>query len=153
MQPPSRPRRWLAPLVILALGGCAEPGADVDERAPDGALRGEVVTYVMDFADRSETQYMLRLADGQERRLVLDGHPDLGAGDRLRVWGRDVGDALQVTRFEREPLPIEAHRSALIGRLSDVGVLEVSGRGPSAKVRLLPEAEEFWESTDHQGVA
>jgi hypothetical protein len=39
-----------------------------------------------------------------------------------------------------------AHRSALIGRLLEIGLLEISGRGASATVSLLPAADSFLTS-------
>lgn len=36
-----------------------------------------------------------------------------------------------------------AHRSAMLGRLADLGALEVSGRGPKATIQLLPPAQEL----------
>jgi hypothetical protein len=36
-----------------------------------------------------------------------------------------------------------AHRSAMLGRLSDLSVLEVTGRGPKATIQLLSPTEEF----------
>jgi hypothetical protein len=38
---------------------------------------------------------------------------------------------------------VTAHRSAMLGRLADLNVLEVSGRGPSATITLLEAAREF----------
>jgi hypothetical protein len=36
-----------------------------------------------------------------------------------------------------------AHRAAMIGRLGDLGMVEVTGRGPQATVQLLPSADVF----------
>lgn len=71
-----------------------------------------------------------------------------GAGSQRRI------DELLAARYPdwTETLTV-AHRSALLGRLSDLGVLEVTGRGPSAKTRLLPLADEFLKPTNQEGVA
>jgi MYXO-CTERM domain-containing protein len=113
---PARTSRRLTPLLAASLlFGCTGPGADPNGPDDDGAVHGEVVTYVLDFEERSETQHLLRLSDGRERPLILAGASDLAPGDRVRVWGHDVGDALAVTRFEREPGPeVSVRRSALI---------------------------------------
>jgi hypothetical protein len=36
-----------------------------------------------------------------------------------------------------------AHRSAMLGRLADLGILEVTGRGPKATITILEAAKEF----------
>lgn len=46
-----------------------------------------------------------------------------------------------------------AHRSAMIGRLADLGLLEASGRGPNAKVQLFPLADDVITERDTQGAA
>jgi hypothetical protein len=114
--PRIRFRQGLTTLCCLALAaGCSTPETDGSGREADGALRGELVTYVMDFDDHSETQHLLRLPSGEEKRLIVSGDADLAGGGRVRVWGSDLGDSIAVTRFEREPAPeVEAHRSALI---------------------------------------
>ena len=111
-----RPWQRLATLSAVGLAlGCASPETDLGDREPDGALRGEVVSYLLDFADHSETQYLLRLPNGEERKLILDGEHDLSAGTRVRLWGTELADGIKVTRVEHETQPtVEAVRSALI---------------------------------------
>jgi hypothetical protein len=114
MRPVPTFRHWpsLASVLCLALAACSEPGAEVDDGA---TLRGELVTYVLDFSDHSETQHLVRLPGGEERRLILSAPTELTAGDRVRVWGHPAGDDFAVTRLEREPgAVVEAHRAALI---------------------------------------
>lgn len=47
-----------------------------------------------------------------------------------------------------------AQRSAMIGRLGEIGVLAVEGRGPKALVRLLDRSSAFTKATggDHEGI-
>jgi hypothetical protein len=111
--PSFRPWQRLATLCAVGLAlGCAPPEGEVAEREDDGSLRGEIVTYLLDFDDHSETQHMLRLPSGEERRLILDGNHELTGGERVRLWGDELADAIKVTRFERET--VEVVRSALI---------------------------------------
>src|SRR2546427_4454949 len=93
------------------------------------------------------------------RRQVIRARGELGAvREFLEIVRRAAGsqrriDELLAARYPdwTEMLTV-AHRSALLGRLSDLAVLEVTGRGPSAKTRLLPLAEEFLKSANHEGV-
>jgi hypothetical protein len=108
-------RLWQRLTILSALGlaaSCAGPGGDPGG-SDDGALHGEIVSYVMDFADHSETQHLLRLPGGDERRLILDGDHDLVPGMRVRLWGTDQGDAIKVIRFEREADSVVAVPAAL----------------------------------------
>ena len=38
-----------------------------------------------------------------------------------------------------------AHRAAMVGRLAELGMLTVAGRGLSARLTLLPDGEKFFE--------
>jgi hypothetical protein len=40
-----------------------------------------------------------------------------------------------------------AHRAAMLGRLRDLRLAEVEGRGPSGRIRLEPNIETYWEET------
>src|SRR5690242_14444021 len=97
--PTSRP--WqLVTLSALGLAlGCTSPGTDPGT-TDDGALHGEIVGYLVDYADHSETQHLLRLPGGEERKLILDGEQELTPGMRVRLWGSDQGDAIKVVRLE-----------------------------------------------------
>jgi hypothetical protein len=56
---------------------------------------------------------------------------DATLSDSSKEWSREM---------------VVAHRAAMVGRLSDAQVLEVSGRGSSAGIHLLPTADEFQQS-------
>lgn len=62
-----------------------------------------------------------------------------------RAAGRQVRvDELLASRYADWTADLTvAHRSAMLGRLADVAVLEVSGRGATATITLLPAADEF----------
>jgi hypothetical protein len=110
-----RPWQVLATVCAASLAAGCAPSDVVSEPEADGALRGEIVSYLLDFDDHSETQHLLRLPNGEERRLILEGNHELSAGMRVRLWGSDLGDAIKVTRVEAEPSPpVEAVRRALI---------------------------------------
>jgi hypothetical protein len=38
-----------------------------------------------------------------------------------------------------------AQRAAMVGRLHDLGLVEVEGRGPTARIRLVPDIDSYWE--------
>jgi hypothetical protein len=46
-----------------------------------------------------------------------------------------------------------AHRSAMLGRLADLEILEVTGRGPKANITLLEAAEEFGAAEFNDGAS
>ncbi len=91
---------------------------------------------------------------------ILRAPGELGAVlEFLEVVKRAAGhqpriDELLAARYSdwTETLTV-AHRSALIGRLGDLGLLEVSGRGPKAQVELLSAADEFLNRANTLGVA
>lgn len=144
----------LGPMVILGLGNVKDGRAALTEAgwrlaaAPSPILDGEEGLTL----SKEEAAIL--------RRQVLDAPGEREAvREFLLIVKRAAGsqpriDEMLAARYAdwTETLAV-AHRSALIGRLCDLGVLEVSGRGPSAKLRLLAYAEEFWESTNDQGVA
>jgi hypothetical protein len=89
-------------LSALALALAAPPPRatrTVRRRRP----RGEIVTYLVDYDDHSETQHLLRLPGGEERPLILEGNHELAPGDRVRLWGTDQGDAIKVIRSSASP--------------------------------------------------
>src|SRR5205814_4522363 len=87
--------RAMAPLLGLAAAACAAPRSE----EPTADLRGELVAYMVDFDDHSETHYALRDDSGQEHTLIFDPAPDLAAGTRLALWGRAQADGFKVSRF------------------------------------------------------
>jgi MYXO-CTERM domain-containing protein len=112
--PVSMFRLWRLALSTVALAaGCAAPDGNYGQ-SDDGALRGEIVSYQLDFEDHSETQHRLRLPSGEERPLILEGNHELTPGERVRVWATEQGESLKVIRFEREPNTVESVRSALV---------------------------------------
>jgi MYXO-CTERM domain-containing protein len=105
----------VASALVAAAVGCTAPPADEseqDETAPAGAISGKLVTYILDFEDHSETQYLLRDSTGRERRLEFPTPPELAAGTRLHVWGSDDGQTIRVARFEVPA--VSETRSALV---------------------------------------
>src|SRR3954463_14577954 len=56
--------------VALLTGGCTGDLSPDSADSRDGSLSGELVTYVADFEDHSDTLYRLRQTGGQERSLV-----------------------------------------------------------------------------------
>jgi MYXO-CTERM domain-containing protein len=82
--------------LALAAGACSAPRSEGP--APD--LTGELVTYMVDYDDHSETTYALRDDSGQERPVAFDPAPAVAAGTRLSVWGNQQGPNFKVARFE-----------------------------------------------------
>jgi MYXO-CTERM domain-containing protein len=117
----SSARAAIPAIVSLALVvGCTAGAPDESDdepidQAPAGAISGKLVTYILDFEDHSETQYVLRDAAGREKRLEFPGAPgdNLKPGARLHVWGTDDGQTVHVARYEVPP--VAETRQALIG--------------------------------------
>jgi len=55
----------------------------------------------------------------------------------------DVDSLLSRARKTWSKDMVVAHRAAMVGRLVDVGLLEVTGRGVTACIRVLPGADLF----------
>lgn len=103
IQPSRRPVRFAMGLAFLlgALSACS--GTPTEEES-DGSLQGKLVSIHMRFDDgRSETSYLLRLANGEEIDLQFSTPPDLFPGTRIKVWGDDRAGTLIVDRFEVVP--------------------------------------------------
>jgi hypothetical protein len=86
-------------LAALASGCGGEPTAQ------PVSLEGELRTYyqltILTERGRGEAQYyVLALASGEERRLLFDTAPEVEPNTRVRVFGVDRGDAIQVDRLE-----------------------------------------------------
>src|SRR6266545_399369 len=103
----SRSRTWWQQFstagILFALVSCSGTGTQQDPVDFDepGAIEGELAVYIADFEDgTSETQYFLRIADGDERRLVLQSEPDIAAGTRVKVWGSQNVEAIDVTNLK-----------------------------------------------------
>jgi MYXO-CTERM domain-containing protein len=90
--------------VVVALASCSsgtpsttEP-VEVDE---PGTVRGELAVYIADYDDgTSETSYFLRDATGAERRLRFVDPPDITPGETVKVWGKQLADALEVNTIK-----------------------------------------------------
>jgi hypothetical protein len=95
--------------LVLSAAACSAPRSEGP--APD--MRGELVTYMVDYDDHSETTYALRDDSGQERPLVFDPAPEVAAGTHLSVWGSQQGAGFKVARFEVGDA-VEPFASALI---------------------------------------
>jgi MYXO-CTERM domain-containing protein len=105
----------LAPgALVLVLAASCGVGED-PQYFDDADLRGELVTYMVDFPDqdRADVRYALRQANGEERSLHFQTPPQLTAGAELKVWGVPEGDAFRVLHFEAEEATQST--SALIG--------------------------------------
>jgi MYXO-CTERM domain-containing protein len=71
---------------------------DTDE---PGALQGELAVYIADFDDgTAETRYFLRDAQGVEQRLAVTGELEAAPGRKLKIWGKQRGDVLEVARYK-----------------------------------------------------
>ena len=106
---------------VLGVSGCEGPPASSAEEADDatGALRGELAVYVADIPDvGSRTEYFLRDAAGNERKLLFSSapQPEMVSGVRLKLRGVESPDGLQVTDYQILPSNlVDTARSALIG--------------------------------------
>src|SRR5438105_4353012 len=89
--------------VLVALLSCSS-GSTLPEAVEDnepGAISGELTVYIADFDDgTSETRFMLRNAEGIERKLVFDREPDLEPGAKIHVWGDEANDAINVVKYK-----------------------------------------------------
>jgi hypothetical protein len=103
-----------AALSALALGCTGLPEDGRRSSTDDGALRGELVTHILDFDEHSEFQHQLRLSNGEMRRLIFSGSPELAPGAAIKVWGHDSAEGFTVTRFERDLSVPEPRQQALI---------------------------------------
>lgn len=88
----------LAAVGVALTVGCSSPAG---QGTPPGAVRGELVTYVLDRDDgTSERQHFLRVgASGEERRLLFERAVDLQPGVTLDVWGTARAGAFEVSRI------------------------------------------------------
>jgi hypothetical protein len=99
-------------LVAASLSCTGAPGADPG--APP-ATEGELVVHVVDFGERTETIYGLRLDGGAIRTLTLPAPTSLSSGSRVRVRGSDDGRTIRATALT--PIsqgPVGAETRALV---------------------------------------
>jgi MYXO-CTERM domain-containing protein len=87
-------------LVALAPSCSHEPGVDP---ATATEVEGDLVVHVIDFGERSQKVYGLRLDDGGRRALALAEPPAVPAGTRVRVRGADDGSTIHVAALVPAP--------------------------------------------------
>lgn len=146
--------RVAGPMAVLGLGNVKEGRAALTEvgwelaAAPSPILDGAEGSTLSHEEATILRRQVLR-ADGEREvvRVFLQ-IVKRAAGSQARV------DEMLAARYAdwTQTLTV-AHRSALIGRLCDLGVLEATGRGPNTKLRLLAGAEEFLDAVGSQGAA
>jgi len=74
----------------------------------------------------------------------------LGLAESHRGKQADVDASLAAARREGwSKAQAVAHRAAMVGRLRDLAMVEVEGRGPAARIRVGPQAEQFLEGVTH----
>jgi MYXO-CTERM domain-containing protein len=93
-----------------------------------GALQGELAVYIADYDDgTTETRYFLRDAKGVEQRLAIAGQFDATPGKKLKIWGQQRGDLLEVAKYKvveetvGEGIGSQAQRSELIDAAAKPG--------------------------------
>jgi MYXO-CTERM domain-containing protein len=110
-------------MVLGGLAGCAAAPGDLAgepaaaEPVPAGAVRGEVVRYVLDMegGEMEEHFYLRTNANEQEQRLLFPEPRRLEAGTMVDVWGDATADGIRVQRLETLAAPAtESNAQALI---------------------------------------
>ncbi len=106
--------------LLVAAASCSSGSTQPSEEGDPGAIQGELVVYVADYEDHSETRYFLRDARGTRRRLAFHGSPPVAPGAQIRVWGAETAGTVQVTSFKviapsLDPRGIGSLSSSLIG--------------------------------------
>jgi hypothetical protein len=102
-----------------ACTGSETTAADAPKLAPPapGAVRGEVVTYILTMENgEMEEHFYLRTDGDNEQRLLFEGPAKFEPGQRIDVFGASVADGLKVDRFVKvaDPLAIETSQKKLI---------------------------------------
>jgi hypothetical protein len=95
----------LGATLLAWVAGCA------DQPPPAITVEGELLVYIQDGVNGQPlgrptkwgTYYAILDAAGRERPLQFANDPDLLPGTHLRVSGLDLGDAIEVDRFELLP--------------------------------------------------
>ncbi len=98
----------------LAVGGCDDSTLRLSD-ADDGSLKGELAVYVADEVGvGSRTEYFLRDAVGNERKLLFQStQPEMVTGVRVSLRGLDSPEGFRVTDYRILP-DEKATQSALI---------------------------------------
>ena len=88
----------------LAVGGCDDSTLRLSE-ADDGSLKGELAVYVADEVGvGSRTEYFLRDAAGNERKLLFQStQPEMVTGVRVSLRGVDSPEGFRVTDYRILP--------------------------------------------------
>src|SRR5688572_14042195 len=90
--------------VLVALASCSSesiPPSQPFEDDEPGSVAGEFNVYIADYDDgTTETRYFLKVADGDERRLHFGAEPDVTPGSRIKIWGNQRADKLEVTKYK-----------------------------------------------------
>ena len=139
--------------VLVALASCSSesiaptPPFEADE---PGAVAGELNVYIADYDDgTTETRYFLKVAEGDERRLHFSADPEVTPGTRVKVWGNQRADKLEVTKYKlSSPLSTEgigsqAQRSELIdaavrpGRVLCAALVNIDGGTAKTTVQAV----------------
>src|SRR5688572_25495410 len=109
---PRRGARAAALLILSAALSCTgDPGAQPGTPA---GTEGELVVHVVDFGDRTETVYGLRLSGGGVRALELPSPTTIPSGSRVRVEGADDGRTIRATALAPISDGQAAQRRALV---------------------------------------
>jgi hypothetical protein len=106
-------------VLLAACAGHSTGDGEIVEVDEPGSVSGKLAIYIADFADgTSETRYVLRGPAGDERRLVFQDQPTVEPGARVRVWGAQTSEEINVTRLkvidDSTPGDIGSQSSALI---------------------------------------
>jgi hypothetical protein len=136
--------RSAGPLAVLGLAGIVDGRAALSERGwrlaalPTPMLK-EVSGAVLSDTEAAELRAAIRAAPG-ERAQVQAFLEIVGSAD-----GRQpaVDRKLQAEHRDWSENRVIAHRAAIVGRLSDIGVVVSEGRGASARILLGPAAQEI----------
>ena len=88
----------------LAVGGCDDSTLRLSD-ADDGSLKGELAVYVADEVGvGSRTEYFLRDAVGNERKLLFQStQPEMVTGVRVSLRGVDSPEGFRVTDYRILP--------------------------------------------------
>jgi len=136
--------RGAGPLVLLGLADAKDGMAVLTEPgwqlacAPSPILAGSAGTTLSEEeAQILRRQVLWAKGEANPVREFLSATVRSGGSQRR------IEELLQVRHHEWSAAYSGTYRSAMMGRLVELRVLEMSGRGPEAILSLLPAAEEF----------
>lgn len=90
-----------------------------------------------------------RLCHAPDELEAVQGFLDAVAAAQGRQG--DVDEILLDRRQDWSPSKVASHRAALLGRLTDMEVVAVDGRGDDAQIEVLPPAETILDQPTHPG--